>query len=285
MNPGTARLPVLRVKEADESRDEGGPMRTILNLRRCRLWACALAATLGGPEAGETPTNALPSAEALRQGLAVRAPADARIEKEMEAHYRFTHTRVREEFNLKGKSRRREVQQEIHDPTSAKPATSRPVHGPAKKMSADDPPDEAYERKETIVTEELLRRFEFTPLGRELVEGAQLLKADFRPTASAPPAKGLLERFLSRMAGTIWVDETDFTVVRARFYLTEKLNVGAGVLGSVSSFDCRFERARTGDGTWYTRALEWRLECREFLVNKIIEQRESWNDLRKVQRP
>ena len=34
----------------------------------------------------------------------------ARLEKELEASYRFTHTRTREEFNLKGKSRKREWQ-------------------------------------------------------------------------------------------------------------------------------------------------------------------------------
>jgi hypothetical protein len=87
------------------------------------------------------------------------------------------------------------------------------------------------------------------------------------------------------MAGTIWVDESDFTVVRARLSLTEKLNIGGGVLGSVSAFEGRFDRGKTAEGVWYTRSIDWRLECREFLVNKIIEQRESWDEVRKVKAP
>jgi hypothetical protein len=111
------------------------------------------------------------------------------------------------------------------------------------------------------------------------------LKLDFRPAAVSLPAKGLLERFINRMAGTIWVDEADFTVARASLYLTEKVNVGAGVLGSVSAFECWFERRKTEDGLWYPRRADWRLECREFLVNKIIEQRETWDEVRKMKAP
>jgi hypothetical protein len=267
-------------------------MRGIVHRRRHWIWGLCLAAAVSGLNGAEVPTNTLPSADTLIKALAARAPADARLEKEMEAGYQFTHTRVHEEFNLKGKSKKREVEHELNDPAARKPAEEAQRAGAgrsqgtaSKKMSADDAPDQAYERKDVIVTEDLMRGYEFTPLGREVWEGVPLLKVDFQPAASAPPGKGLLERFIRRMAGTIWVDESDFTVVRARFFLTEKFKVGAGVLGSVSAFECRFERGRTAEGVWYTRSIDWRLECREFLVNKIIEQRETWDDVLKVKAP
>ncbi len=249
------------------------------------LWGCALAAMLSRLYAGEPPTNNYPSTETLIQGIAARAQDDARLEKELEASYRFTHTRTREEFNLKGKSKKREFEQEVHDPTVPEAKRTGSSHGSAKRVSPDEAPDRAYERKDVIITEDLLRRFEFTPLGRETVDGMPLLKVSFRPVSSGPPTKGLLERFISRVAGTVWLDEKDFTVVRASFYLTEKINVGAGVLGSVSSFDCWVERLKTAEGIWYTHEVDWHLTCREFLVNKIIEQREGWDDVRKVKLP
>ena len=257
----------------------------------------ALAAMLSRLCATDVPTNALPSVEAVLKGIAGRAQADARVEQEFEAHYSFIRNKTREEFNLKGKLKKREIEKQVHDPT-APPLEARPSpakegkrtnasrsHVPPKAVSDDEPPDRAYERKDVLVTEELLRRFQFTLVGREVWDGLPLLKLDFRPAAVSLPAKGLLERFINRMAGTIWVDETDFSVARASLYLTEKVNVGAGVLGSVSAFECWFERGKTEDGLWYPRRADWRLECREFLVNKILEQRETWDEVRKVKAP
>ena len=258
---------------------------------------CALAATVGRLGAAEARTNALPSLETVLRGIVERAQADSRVEQEFQARYSFIHTRTREEHNLKGKLKKREVDQQVHDPTAPKSGTgpapakegkrsgASHSHGPSKAVSDDEPLDRAYERKDVVVTDELTRRFQFNLLGREVWDGLPMLKLDFRPAVPNLPAKGLLERFINRVAGTIWVDEADFTVARASLYLTEKVNVGAGVLGSVSAFDCWFERAKTDDGFWHTRRLAWRVECREFLVNKIIEQRETWDEVRTVKAP
>jgi hypothetical protein len=271
--------------------------RRFMNWRDSLVLGCAVAATVSRLCAADAPTKPLPSVETVLKGIVERAQADAGVEQEFEAHYSFIRNKMREEFNLKGKLKKRETENEVHDPSSpepeagassakeGKPTSASRSHVPSKAVSDDEPPDGAYERKDVQVTEELLRRFEFTMLGRELWKGLPLLKLDFRPAGGDPPAKGLLERSINRMAGTIWVDETDFTVTLASFYLTEKVNVGAGVLGSVSAFECWFERAKTDDGLWHTRRVDWRLECREFLVNKVIEQRETWDEVRKVKPP
>jgi hypothetical protein len=268
-----------------------------MNWRSNVILGCALAAMVSRLCAADVPTNALPSVETLRKGIAERAQGDAQVERDIEARYMFTHTRTREEFNLKGKLKKRELEEQVHDPTAPKPGAEPSTakegkrtsashdHAPPKKTSDEELPDRSYERKDVKVTEELLRRFQFTILTREVREGLPLLKVEFRPVAPDPPAKGLLERFINRMAGTIWVDETDFTVARGSFHLTEKVHVGAGVLGSISAFECGFERGKTEEGLWYTRRVDWRLECREFLVNKILEQRETWDEVRKVKAP
>ena len=258
---------------------------------------CALAAMFTRLYAADVPTNALPSVETVLKGIVERAEADARAEQEFEAHYSFVRIKTREEFSLRGKVRKRGIEKEIHDPAHPKSgADPSPAvagkrtdasrrHVPSAAVSGGEPPDPAYERRDILVTEGLLRRFQFTLVGREVSEGLPLLKLDFRPATVSLPAKGLLERFINRVAGTVWVDEADFSVARASLYLTEKVNVGAGVLGSVSAFECRFERRKIEDGLWYTRLLDWRVECREFLVNKIIEQRETWDEVRKVTPP
>lgn len=258
---------------------------------------CALAAIVARLSAAGVPTNALPSVETVLKGIVARAEADARVEREFEARYSFIHAKAREEYNLKGKLKKREIEKQVHDPAipesgagpspakEGKRANTGRGHVPSKAASDDEPPDRAYERKDVLVNDELMRRFQFTLVGREVLEGLPLLKLDFRPAADGPPAKGLLERLASRVAGTVWVDEADFTVARISLYLTEKVNVGAGVLGSVSAFECWFERRKTDDGLWYPRRVDWRVECREFLVNKIIEQRETWDEVRRVNPP
>lgn len=73
-----------------------------------------------------------------------------------------------------------------------------------------------------------------------------LLKLDFRPAVPNLPAKGVFERLINSMAGTLWVDERDYSRALMSLRLIDKVNVGvSGLLGSVSAFQCEFERFRT----------------------------------------
>jgi len=258
-------------------------------------WGCVLALAVGSVLAADGPTDALPSLDAVLQGIVERAGADARIQEEFAARYAFIHAKTREEYNSKCRLKKRHTESVPHDPAThdstgksslSSGGSQRRVHRRQTRSQAEsgeEPPDRPYERGDVVVDESLLRRFQFTLVGREVWEAIPLLRLDFRPVVPNRPAKGVLDRFINKMAGTVWVTESDYTYARIRLQLTEKVNVGVGgVLGSVSAFECDLERLKTEDGLWYTRRVEWRAEYREFLVSKIVEQRETRTDVRKV---
>ncbi len=260
-----------------------------------RGWGCALALAVSSALAAEAPTNALPPLDTVLHGIVQRAEADARIQQEFLARYAFVHTVTRQEHNPKGKLKKRKTKTVSHDPSvqNSTPPPSRSSdggqnrahrsHARPEAVANEEPLDRPYEREDVVVTDGLMRRFEFTLLGRELWETLPLLKLDFRPAVPTLHAKGVLERLINSMAGTLWVDERDYTVARISLRLIDKVNVGVGgLLGSVSAFQCEFERSRTCDGLWYTRRVDWRAEYREFLVNKIVEQQETRTEVRRV---
>jgi hypothetical protein len=260
---------------------------------RCLILSLAAWVSAGAPaslRADPPATNAFPEVGVVLQGLVERAKDDARLDREFEAGYQFTHTKIREERNLKGEVRKREAERAVQTPRSgANPAPGWRGEGAARvTQGAAAKPEKAgrpYEKDDVLLTESLVRRFEFTIRAREEVAGRTVLKLDFRPAAEEAPTRGLLDRFINHTAGTIWVDEADYTIAKAVFWLTEKLSFGGGILGSVSAFDGRFERGRTEEGRWFTTNVEWQVECREFLVNKLIEFRETREDVRKAPPP
>jgi hypothetical protein len=259
-------------------------------MRRWRIGliaGCVGAAALPYPGIAGAPADPLPEVGTVLRRIVERAQEDPKLDREFEAQYRFTHIRIREERNLKGAIKKREAEQMVHEPTSpADPTRSWQSEGAARVTGgADEAPSKGgrpYGQDDVMLTEPLLARFEFTIQGREPVAGRRALRMDFRPAVPERSANGLLDRFINHTAGTIWVDETDFTISRAVFWLTEKLTFGAGILGSVSTFDCQFARQRTDAGFWYTAEVEWHVECREFLVRKRIEFHETREDVRKV---
>ena len=78
------------------------------------------------------------------------------------------------------------------------------------------------------------------------------------------------------------MDEGDYCVVKADVHLTQKVNVGFGLIGAVWKFDYGFERGRTDDGLWFTRDVNWHLEGREVVINRQVDYHEKMIDIRRT---
>jgi hypothetical protein len=70
--------------------------------------------------------------------------------------------------------------------------------------------------------------------------------------------------------------------VKADVHLTQKVNVGFGLIGAVWKFDYGFERGRTDDGLWFTRDVNWHLEGREVVINRQVDYHEKMIDIRRT---
>jgi hypothetical protein len=131
----------------------------------------------------------------------------------------------------------------------------------------------------------LVARFDFTLVGRETTNGRSLLVLDFKPANKKLPVNNFKDKFINRAAGRFWVDEQDYAIARVDLHLTRKVSVFGGVIGSVWKFTYSFERERTAEGYWYAHQVDWHLEGREVIFNRIVDYHEQKFDLHKVPTP
>jgi hypothetical protein len=155
------------------------------------------------------------------------------------------------------------------EPTEAVSETHSNVHGQQLRKS------------DFLLNQDLVNRFNFTIVGRDLLNGRPALVVDFAPVNQTLPERNLKERFINKAAGRIWIDADDYSLVKADIHLTQQVNVGWGLIGAVWKFHYAFERERPTDGLWFPSEVNWHLEGREVIVNRIVDYHEMMSDVQK----
>jgi len=122
---------------------------------------------------------------------------------------------------------------------------------------------------------DLVKRFQFTLVGREMLNGRPTLVADFKPASDDLPLKNFADKFINQVAGRVWVDEEDYAIARTELHLIQQVNVIAGLVGTVRKLNYGFKRERTPEGYWFARSTHWHLEGRELVVNRSIDYHET----------
>jgi len=232
-------------------------------------------------------TNApLPTTKLIFQRVVERAKKESDNDRVFDERYSYSRTKVTEYRNSAGELKKSEAKSSAHDPTAAK--HSQPD---AVKSNPDSEKSEAVsdthsnvrgrqlKRDDFLLNQDLVRRFQFTLAGREWINGRPALAIDFVPVNKKMPERNLKDRFINKAGGRVWVDEVDYCLVKADVHLTQKMNVGFGLIGAVWKFDYGFERERTDDGLWFTRAVNWHLEGREVVINRRVDYHEKMTDI------
>ncbi len=247
-------------------------MKAIL---RVAVILVALAVPLSLP--AET-TNAvpLPTVDEVLRRLSVQAAKEADAERAFNQRYSYTRTRVTECRNNKGELKKREEEKSKHKPAipPIEPVGRAPSGEASVAQASDEAQGRRYKRKDFSINDELLGRFVFTLVRREVVKGRPALVLTFQPADRKLPEHDLKDRFINRIAGRVWVDEADYLMVRAQLHLTAPVNLLGGLVGAVHGFTCELNRERTGEGLWFTRALDWYLDGRKLFVRETIEHTE-----------
>jgi len=73
----------------------------------------------------------------------------------------------------------------------------------------------------------------------------------------------------------VWVDEEDYALAQAQLHLTEPVTVLGGLVGVLRKFTYEFTRVRTPEGLWFARNMDWHLEGREVVINRIVDYHEQ----------
>lgn len=218
-------------------------------------------------EVGERP---LPTAESVKASFAARMEEGPREKAAFEARYRYVRSRVREERNSRGKLRERTEERQTHDPQLESSDSGR------------DAVTAKYGEGDIVVNKGLLDRFIFEVAGREQLQGKDVVRVRFHPADADLPQENTLDRFINRMAGTLWLEESTLELLRAQMGLQEHVNFLGGIAGVVYRLDMTVERAVTPEGLWYTRQSAWRADYRAFLVRKVVDFEERWEEVKCV---
>jgi hypothetical protein len=137
-----------------------------------------------------------------------------------------------------------------------------------------------YNKSDFPLTDDLLARFELTIVGEETLNNRPAWVIDFKPISGKKPEKSLIDKFINRTAGRVWVDAQDYAVARADLFLTDRVLVIGGLVGSVWKFTCEMMRERTADGLWFMRNTTWHVEGREFLFRRTVDYHEECDGVR-----
>lgn len=135
-----------------------------------------------------------------------------------------------------------------------------------------------------IEIKDFLRISEITSIRREVFRGHEVIAFDFEPRKGFKP-RSRAEDIVSKLAGTIWVDEAAQQIARLEARFTDSYKIGGGMLASIgSSTAFSFEQEKVGDEVWLPSAMEANLSARVLLLakfNRSVERR--YSDYKKYQ--
>jgi len=251
-----------------------------------------LIAAAGHASAFAASDPPLPSLETVYQGVLERAAKEDENERTFKQSYYYTRSRVTEFRNSKGALKKREDKQGENDPLLA---VSRNQQSKVTKQVVSSKNAEQagavsdthsnvrgkpFQKNDFPLNGDLVSRFDFMLLGREIVNGRPALVIDFSPVKKKLPERNIKDRFINKAAGRVWVDEAEYALVKADLRLTERVDVVGGLVGAVWKFTLGLMRDRTPDGLWFVRDLDWHLEGRELFLRRVVDYHEERKDVR-----
>lgn len=240
--------------------------------------------------AASTPSSLPPLKTILQRVIETSAVENAQYHQ-FNQHYFYRRDKVTEFFNGAGKLEQRREKQSTNNPVprtitvgAARPAPPQIItaRGVARKAESPNIHGVALGKKEDLMNPDILKRFTFTLVGRDTINGRPALIVNFAPVSGSLPVFNIKDRFINSMEGRAWVDAKDFTLEKVELRLRRKVSVLGGIAGAVSKFTFSFDRERTPDGYWFTRDLNWHVEAREATIQRIVDHHEQILSVQKM---
>ena len=125
------------------------------------------------------------------------------------------------------------------------------------------------EEDEEITILSFLRLVEITSVRREVFRGQEVIAFDFEPRKDAKP-KGRTESLVSKLAGTMWVDEDARQIARLEARLMDSFKIAGGLFASVApSTAVAFEQEKISGELWLPSYAEANIFAKVFLFSKF----------------
>jgi hypothetical protein len=207
--------------------------------------------------------------------------------------YVYSKVMVTEELDTSGKVKNRE--EKVYDVVFDSGATTqnlRAINGKSVATAVKKQPEtetKIYksfgssksgrgDRRETLLTPDLVARFDFTLVGQAPMNGRPAFQLVFSAKTNAAAGKHFVERILARVSGTVWIDAEDYEIARADLRLNSSVDVFGGVLGSLKKMAVSLIRSRLPDGQWLSTGSTGDFQGRKlFDVTSVRTSSRSWD--------
>jgi hypothetical protein len=237
----------------------------------------------------------MPTLDNLIQHVVARAVnQEDKNDNLFDMNYQYTRTRTWEYRNANGDLKSRDEKSSVENKqqriaakaarlgTPNKPAA--PATTPRNQTAADANATikgKALKVKDYSIPN-LIQRFQFNLVGRDTVNGRPSYVVDFKPKSDDLPINQFADKFINKAAGRVWIDAEDYAIAQAQLHLLEPVSVLGGLVGVVRKFTYDFTRVRTPEGYWFARDMDWHLEGREVVVNRIVDYHEHKLNAQKI---
>jgi hypothetical protein len=121
------------------------------------------------------------------------------------------------------------------------------------------------------LTAELIAHFDFTMAGQKPINGRPAYQIAFRPKYPEPPVRHIVDRFLNRISGTIWVDAEEYEIARAEIHLASSVEFLGGIIGSLKKLAYTMTRTRVAEGLWLNTFSSGEFEGRKLFDSMRIK--------------
>jgi hypothetical protein len=138
------------------------------------------------------------------------------------------------------------------------------------------------EDKRVEYDERLLGRYEFELVGLNRDGNRPAYVIAFQPKSGNLPVRKRIDRALNKAEGEIWVDVKTFEVARVAFRLTDKVNIGWGILGSIGELSGEINRRPVDGDIWMPDEIQFFLNGRVFFSNLHRRETLNWSNFRLV---
>lgn len=228
--------------------------------------------------------NALSSGRVTANEIIGKAVARTKNQPCEREAYSFTKTTVREERDSQGqiKERKEESDQVIFKNgtyfTRDAKSGAQAVKKTDNELGGDDKSDKRKDYLD-LLTPELVGKYIFSLVTQTNANGRSVYEIAFRPRAGNPPGADLKERVMNHATGTLWIDDSEFELVRARIHVDSEIPVG-GFLGALKKAAFSLERMRHESGVWFESFYKTDYEARKLAQVKRITTRSECENFR-----
>jgi hypothetical protein len=237
----------------------------------------------------------MPTLDNLIQHVVARAVnQEDKNDNLFDMNYQYTRTRTWEYRNANGDLKSRDEKSSVENKPQRIAAKAARLSTPNKPAGSTTTPKgqtvtdanstikgKALKVKDYSIPN-LIQRFQFNLVGRDTVNGRPSYVVDFKPKSDDLPINQFADKFINKAAGRVWIDAEDYAIAQAQLHLLEPVSVLGGLVGVVRKFTYDFTRVRTPEGYWFARDMDWHLEGREVVVNRIVDYHEHKLNAQKI---